>query len=58
MELLLEQVHELTKPHTNFTHERLLINMRDDTVSRRLHGGGAAAGALAPHSALALRVEV
>ncbi|GLC34475.1 hypothetical protein PLESTB_001257100 [Pleodorina starrii] len=33
MDLLLEQVKELTKPNTNFTHERLLVNMRDDTVS-------------------------
>ncbi|GIL71938.1 hypothetical protein Vretimale_614 [Volvox reticuliferus] len=33
MDILLDQVKEVTKPYTNYAHERLLINMRDDTVS-------------------------
>ncbi|EFJ52492.1 hypothetical protein VOLCADRAFT_86645 [Volvox carteri f. nagariensis] len=33
MDVLLDQVKEITKPYTNYMHERLLVNMRDDTVS-------------------------
>ncbi|GFR40095.1 hypothetical protein Agub_g643 [Astrephomene gubernaculifera] len=33
MELLLDQLTEITKPHTNYTHQQLLVNMRDDMVS-------------------------
>ncbi|GLI64035.1 hypothetical protein VaNZ11_007192 [Volvox africanus] len=33
MDILLDQVKEVTKPYTNYAHERLLVNMRDDTVS-------------------------
>ncbi|KXZ47072.1 hypothetical protein GPECTOR_38g309 [Gonium pectorale] len=33
MDVLLEQVAEISKPYTNFAHDKLLVDMRDDTIS-------------------------